>query len=73
MIRYLKVEMVAPNENENGLYCTLTKVAVYGTSMHQVMRNTLKGLGSSSTASNSTDLIAEEAETIASAASIINL
>ena len=54
MIRYLKVEMEAPSENVNGLYCTITKVAVYGTSMHQIMRNSLKGLGSTNSNTNTT-------------------
>ena len=28
--RYLKVVMEAPGDNVDGLYCTITKVAVYG-------------------------------------------
>jgi len=60
MIRFLKVEMEAPSENDNGLLCTLNKVAVFGTSMHQVMRNSLKGLGS--TSANNDQAAAETAE-----------
>ena len=30
--RYLKVVMEAPGDNVDGLYCTITKVAVYGQS-----------------------------------------
>ena len=68
MIRFLKVEMEAPSENENGLYCTITKVGVYGTSMHEVMRNSLKGLGSTNTHNNQTasDIIAQDADFMAS-------
>ena len=44
MIRYLKVVMEAPSENFSGQYCTITGIRVYGESMHQVMRKTLKGL-----------------------------
>ena len=44
MVRYLKVVMHGPQSNLNGLYCTLTSVKVYGSSMHQVMRNSLMDL-----------------------------
>ena len=39
MVRYLRVEMTGQEYNENSLYCTLTRISVYGSSMHQVMRD----------------------------------
>ena len=39
MVRYLRVEMTGQEFNENSLYCTLTRISVYGSSMHQVMRD----------------------------------
>ena len=31
--------MTGQEHNDNGLYCTLTRIQVYGSSMHQVMRD----------------------------------
>ena len=38
MVRYLKVDMRGSERNDNGLYCTITRIKVFGSSMHQVMR-----------------------------------
>ena len=39
LVRYLKVQMTGHERNDNGLYCTLTRMQVYGSSMHQVVRD----------------------------------
>ena len=38
LVRYLKVDMRGSERNDNGLYCTITRVKVFGSSMHQVIR-----------------------------------
>ncbi len=42
MIRYLKVQMRGREDSE--LYCTITKIMVFGQGMHAVMRNSLMEL-----------------------------
>ncbi|CDW90423.1 UNKNOWN [Stylonychia lemnae] len=42
MIRYLKVVMKGSQDNE--LYCTITRIMVFGQGMHAVMRNSLMDL-----------------------------
>ena len=39
MVRYLKVKMTGHEQNDNGLYCTLSSIQVFGSSMHKVMRD----------------------------------
>ena len=39
MVRYLKVTMTGHERNDNGLYCTLSSIQVFGSSMHKVMRD----------------------------------
>ena len=39
MVRYLKLKMRGHEMNDNGLYCTLSRLRVYGSSMHQVVRD----------------------------------
>ena len=36
--------MEGPSDNVDGLYCTMTKLGIYGTSGYQVMRNSLMAL-----------------------------
>ena len=39
MVRYLRVKMTGHARNDNGLYCTLTQLKVFGSSLHKVMRD----------------------------------
>lgn len=39
MVRYLNVAMTGHERNDNGLYCTITSITVFGSSVHQVMRD----------------------------------
>ena len=55
LVRYLKVDMKGSETNDNGLYCTITRIKVFGSSMHQVMSAISMDLFSSNSVSVPTE------------------